>query len=352
VRDEGDLLWPEREGRAELDAAKLRLGAYGFACQYQQNPVPRGGNFYKRDWFGRFATIPDRFDETVVSLDTAFKETESADYSAAVVIGIVRTQREGGPAPGFYLLYAWHGKVAFGELKRVAVSLYEQWRPSAVLIEDKASGQSLIQELRVATAMPIRPIKVDLDKLSRAAAAEPTVEAGLVRLLDGAPWAEDFLAEVCAFPAAPHDDWVDCFTQAINYLRQPTGTTPEQMLAIMGQAFLGIRPNPSALGAGSAAHNAPVDAVRKRLEMVRKSDPSWHCQRCKAPIMDRSYIDGGVQKWHVAGRCADQLAARSMLEPQPTPPEPQEPVSRKAERLVDAESRRVADIIKRNIPEV
>jgi hypothetical protein len=93
------------------------------------------------------------------------------------------------------------------------------WRVDAVLIEDAASGQSLIQELRVDTDLSVRPVRVDGDKNVRAAAAQPAVEAGRVLLPAGAAWTDEFLAEVYAFPAGAHDDQVDALTQAIGYLR-------------------------------------------------------------------------------------------------------------------------------------
>jgi hypothetical protein len=74
VREEGDILWPEREGPAELAAAKVRLGSYGLAAQYQQSPTAREGNLLKLDWLSpTYPALPGRFDSIVLSLDTAFK---------------------------------------------------------------------------------------------------------------------------------------------------------------------------------------------------------------------------------------------------------------------------------------
>src|SRR5262249_24426064 len=74
VRDEGELLWPARLGRAELDKAKLRLGSYAYAAQYLQEPVSREGNLIKLEWTTpRYSTIPAHFDSIVLSLDTAYK---------------------------------------------------------------------------------------------------------------------------------------------------------------------------------------------------------------------------------------------------------------------------------------
>lgn len=221
VRDEGDPLWPAREGRAELEAAKVRLGSFAFASQYMQAPVSREGNLIKAEWLTatyRAGALPPKFDSIVLSLDSAFKTGISNDYSAIVVIGTLRGARD-GYAPGHYLLEAWRGRVEFAELKRKVVALQETWHANRVLIEDAASGQSLIQELRAGTMLPLNPIKPDSDKYSRAAAVCPILEARRLILPEVAWWRDDFIAELTSFPAGAFDDWVDALVQALNYLR-------------------------------------------------------------------------------------------------------------------------------------
>jgi predicted phage terminase large subunit-like protein len=219
VKHEGELLWPKREGRAELDAARVRLGEYAYTCQYLQEPVARGGNRFKREWFGTYRTMPQHFDIVITAWDTAFKESETSDYSACVTIGYLGSRGVNGERPGLYVLHAWHSRVAFSELKQKAKEFAAEWKPNVVTIEDKASGQSLLQELRLDTPLPLHPMLVAGDKLVRAAAAEPTISAGRVLLPDGAPWVAEFLSEVCAFPSASHDDYVDALVYAIVFLR-------------------------------------------------------------------------------------------------------------------------------------
>jgi hypothetical protein len=93
IKNEGDLLWPESVGRAELDAQKRQLGSYAYACQYLQNPVARGGNLFKEEWFGTFRERP-KFDLLVQSWDCAFKTGKENDYSACVTMGFVGARRE------------------------------------------------------------------------------------------------------------------------------------------------------------------------------------------------------------------------------------------------------------------
>jgi hypothetical protein len=113
VKEEGELLWPEREGRAELAAARLRLGEYAYQCQYLQEPVARGGNRFKREWFGTFRTMPQSFDFIVQSWDTAYRESETSDYSACVTIGQMVSRGPNGELPGLYLLHAGAGESHF-----------------------------------------------------------------------------------------------------------------------------------------------------------------------------------------------------------------------------------------------
>jgi predicted phage terminase large subunit-like protein len=117
------------------------------------------------------------------------------------------------------LLHRYKKRVEFPELKRQVASLASEWKPNIILIEEKASGTSLVQEIKQSTRFAVRPIKVDTDKLSRAYAPSPLVECGKVFLPKAAPWLEDYLTVMSTFPVAAHDDDVDSTTQALNYMR-------------------------------------------------------------------------------------------------------------------------------------
>ena len=171
------------------------------------------GSLFQRGWFQTFSSAPPVFEQVVMSLDTAFKTGAENDFSVATIWGVTKT--------GFYLVDLWRSKKEFFDLKATVVQLAAKWMPSAVLVEDKASGQSLIQELQRDTRLPVLAIKVDRDKASRAWAITPTCEAGRVFLPERAPWLEDFLDELMMFPAGSHDDQVDSMTQALEYLQRP-----------------------------------------------------------------------------------------------------------------------------------
>lgn len=102
--------------------------------------------------------------------------------------------------------------------------LADEWKPAQILVEDQASGQSPIQELRYASVLPIIPTKVDRDKESRARAVTGAIEAGKVFLPESAPWLNGYVDELAAFPNGIHDD-ADSTKQAINYLRHQSVDT-------------------------------------------------------------------------------------------------------------------------------
>src|SRR5207248_374737 len=136
-------------------------------------------------------------------------------------------------------LSLWRGRVEFPELKRQLVLQAEAWKPSAVLVEDSASGQSLIQELRT-TNLPILPVKADSDKISRSQAITPLIESGRVFLPQSAGWLGDFLDELSAFPNAAHDDSVDSLTQALNWMRLHTNLGPSEIHVVQRQQGSGM----------------------------------------------------------------------------------------------------------------
>jgi len=209
-RAEGEALWPGRYPLETLARIREAVGTAAWISLYQQRPAPEEGAIFKRDWFKQYGG-PLEVTRTIFSLDTAFKTGQSNDYSVITIISETKT--------GFHIRLVSRGRWEFPELKAQVVALAGIWRPTAVLVEDAASGQSLIQALKSETRLPILPVKPQGDKVSRAHAVSPLVESGRVCIPTGAPWLNDFFEEVISFPAAPHDDMVDAFTQALGYLR-------------------------------------------------------------------------------------------------------------------------------------
>lgn len=209
---EGSLFFPERFPNDVIAIEKRRLGSYGYAGQHQQRPSASEGGLFKRaDWSYYKPLEPKELGITQIiqGWDTAFKTGEENDYSACITIGVSQNR--------YYILDLWKQKVEYPELKRTVVNQFEKWKPSLVLIEDKASGQSLIQELRRDTRIAIHPYKVDRDKIARANSVTPIHEAKLCYLPENTPWVSDFIESLSAFPTAPHDDDVDAFVMTLNY---------------------------------------------------------------------------------------------------------------------------------------
>jgi predicted phage terminase large subunit-like protein len=209
-REEGEALCPERYDVAALNKIRLVMGA-SFQALYQQRPSAEEGEIFKREWWKTYREVP-KLKWVVLSWDTAFKAKQENDYCACGVWGY--------DGINHYLLDRWKQKVNYPELKRTAKALAQKWGPRAVLIEDKASGQSLIQELQVETSMPVVAIGVDTDKVTRAHAVTPTIEAGKVYLPESAPWLQDYIDEMASFPNGVNDDDVDQTTQYLNWSRK------------------------------------------------------------------------------------------------------------------------------------
>ena len=207
----GEPLHPEREPLDVLETMRRTLGTYAFSAQYLQAPVPMGGGVVQRQWLASYTPeqLPERFERVVQSWDTANKESELADYSVCTTWGI-----EGKRC---YLLHVLRKRLEYPALKRAVISQAEQWDARDVLIEDKASGTQLIQELRE-TSYKFRGVKSENNKVMRLVAQTAEMENGNVLLPTEAPWLDDYIYELISFPKAKYDDQVDSTSQAIQWI--------------------------------------------------------------------------------------------------------------------------------------
>ena len=214
---EGELMFPERFGEAQVAELEKTLGSYGAAGQLQQRPAPRGGGILKEAWF-RFYTIQPRLDFRFVCADTAQKTGQDNDFSVLQCWGRSVT----GAA---VLLDQIRGKWEAPELlvQARAFWLKHMSLPGSVLrsimVEDKVSGTGLIQTLR-REGIPVIPVQRNKDKISRAHDAAPFIESGNVLLPIDAPWLSDFLAEASSFPGGAHDDQMDPMFDAVAHVQR------------------------------------------------------------------------------------------------------------------------------------
>ena len=263
----GQLLWPEKVSREDLENLKTTLGSYRYAGQYQQRPSPAGGGMLKTYWWHfwkprgadlppvavkmpdgsieqRLAVeLPASFDEQIQTWDMSFKGTSNADY----VVGQVHAAR----GADRYLLDQVRDRMDLPATLLAVRRLSARW-PAATLklVEDKANGPAVIQSLRheIAGFVEVNP---EGGKISRAAAVSSQLESGNWYLPHPmlAPWVELLIGECGAFPAGSHDDQV------------------------------GLEPR------GPAPHICPAEAADGSILSLPNSDP------CR-PGHDRSFLDG------------------------------------------------------------
>jgi len=215
-REEGELLWEQRVDQETLTNLEKSLGTYASAGQLQQRPMPKGGAILKAEWWTPWEheKLPD-IEYIVQSYDTAFSTKENSSYSARTTWGIFKQNGQ----VNAIVIEMWYDRVTYPELRKLAQESYDDWQPDAVLIEKKASGQSLLQDLRMA-GVPVLAYNPDRDKIARAHACSALLEDGRIFFPKGKKWCKNLIDICAAFPAGDNDDIVDTCTQAWLRLRK------------------------------------------------------------------------------------------------------------------------------------
>lgn len=248
---EGELFWPERFPLSVVEQLEAELGPYAAAGQLQQLPTPRGGGIIKVDhWMlwppdddgssEGWQTQTDEFGQPVVdddgnyrrvmmypdwlylitAVDTAYTAKEENDWSACTVWGLWADRA--GHAK-IMLVEAWRARLELHSLARRIIETCRRRKADLLLIEDRASGLSVNQEVRrlmhdgewvVRLWNPKRS-----DKVARLTACEPMFAGGLV-YAPGKRWARAVIDEVAAVPRGKYDDLADTVSMALLYLRQ------------------------------------------------------------------------------------------------------------------------------------
>lgn len=214
-RKTGEPLHKDREDAALIERAKIDLGSAAFAAQYQQCPLAADGNMLRPWWWGRYDAAP-QCTRIVQSWDTAIKSGGEHDASVCLTFG----EQEGGS----YLLDAQIFRAEYPELRRAFLRLADMWNPQVILIEDKGSGQQLLQDMKRETHLPIVRRTPQNDKETRFAGVSAMIEAGRVMLPKRAPWLADFENELAIFPYGKHDDQVDALSQYLDWVRDSWNT--------------------------------------------------------------------------------------------------------------------------------
>lgn len=227
-RKEGEPLNPQRDTPEAIQSAITEFGGIsGWSAQCQQRPTPKDGGLLKPSLLQSHNftlplsenTLKEHKMTIYQSWDTAIKDTARADWSVCTTWGVTASQ--------YHLLNVFRKKLEYPQLKQAIQTQAAMYGvpPAAILIEDKASGQQLIQELRLSTQLPIIPVKAlpqkDRKLIAAAACAYP-IEAGLVTVPENkekTPWWLDFEHEMLFFPNGKHDDQIDSLSQFINWIQ-------------------------------------------------------------------------------------------------------------------------------------
>lgn len=231
--EDGELAWPERFTPESVDGLERAKGPYAFAGQYQQNPAPRGGAIIKYSFWQKWtkAEWPDNMSFVIASLDTAYTEKEENDPSAMSIWAVFKDDYGNVKV---ILKDCWQERLELHDLVQKVITTCKRHEVDRLLIESKASGISVSQEVRRIIGFSsnfgielIDPRKQG-DKVARAHAVVHMFSDGMIYAPqvtdeDGAKDWTDFanlmIKQAATFPKGSHDDLVDSATMALRYLR-------------------------------------------------------------------------------------------------------------------------------------
>jgi predicted phage terminase large subunit-like protein len=239
----GELMWPERFGEAEVVALETALGPMIANGQLQQRPEPAGGGVIKRDYWqlwDRETFAP--MDFILASLDTAYTIKTANDYSAITIWGVFSStgdsqatrmmDRDGRPmfidrkynegAPKVMMMHAWRDRLELHQLVEKVAKTCTSLKVDLLLIENKAAGISVGQEIRRLYSNENFGVQFfdpkSQDKLSRLYSVQHLFAEGIIYAPDRI-WSEMVISEVSQFPYSKHDDLTDTVSQALRHLR-------------------------------------------------------------------------------------------------------------------------------------
>lgn len=206
--EEGEIFFEKRYSKEMLEKELRTKGSNNYNGQYLQITAPASGNIIQKEWLQIDTYTTQSNWEIYISLDATFKDSKGSDYVAIGVWGWdLKTNHK-------YLIENIKKRMGFVETKKTLIELNQKFRPKSTLVEDKANGSAIIDELK--NAMTLIAINPKESKLSRTNSICPMLEAKQVHLLK-ANWNQDFIDECASFPNGAHDDQVDQMTQFLNW---------------------------------------------------------------------------------------------------------------------------------------
>jgi len=244
--EEGELLFPQRFPLDVVERDERAMGPYASAGQFQQSPEPRGGGIIKRDWWQLWAgTHYPPMDYIIASLDTAYTTKTENDPSAMTVWGVFSGGDQAATAsrvasrdgetisttvrtysqehPRVMLMAAWQERLEIHELVEKVRQTMTDYKVDKLLVENKASGHSVAQEIRRVYGYDDFAVQLidpkGQDKMSRLYSVQHIFSEGLIFSPDR-PFSDMVINQVAQFPRGKHDDLVDSTSMAVKYLRE------------------------------------------------------------------------------------------------------------------------------------
>jgi predicted phage terminase large subunit-like protein len=224
-RKRGAALHPDREPLEVLASIREVQGEYNFSGQYQQSPAPLGGGMIREAWFKFYsdADTPGKFGLIFQSWDTANKPTELSDFSVCTTWGVRDNH--------LYLLHVFRKRVGYPALKRAVLEQAKAFSAKTVVIEDKASGTQLIQDLIGEGLHSIQKYEPTMEKIMRLHSVTSTIENGFCHLPEKAEWLAEYLHELATFPKGKFDDQVDSTSQGLDWFKN---SSSNDVLGLIG----------------------------------------------------------------------------------------------------------------------
>jgi predicted phage terminase large subunit-like protein len=275
-RRRGDVLQPGRFTPAVVRGLQMKSGTYD--PQYQQTPAPLTGRIFNPTWWRYYKEAPE-FEMVVLSVDCTFKSGKENDLVAIHKWGVVGVRS--------FLIDRQTEHMGYIQTKAAVRSMQRHGRPaSVILIEDKANGPAIVEELQADPDFGASVIAVDPqgDKVSRANAASTDVEAGSVYLPETAEWVGTFVRTFAAFPGVKHDDDVDALSQFINWRR--TRNLAYGVLDLYKEIASGKRPLPASV-------EERVIARVDNAAIQRAAEKYPTCPACK----EAGLVPAGTGPW-------------------------------------------------------
>jgi len=217
----GDVMHSSRDSVTEVDRLKSEIGSRVFSAQYQQKPWLESSNYILSNMIKYYDNVPDILDYSCISVDCAIGSKENNDYSVIAYIA----SKDGIS----YVLDIVRCKLEYSLLRDELINAIKIRSPNFVIIENRAHGSAMIQEISKIGLNNIITINPKINKVARFHALAVAIEAGHLLFPKKATFLDELIAEIVQFPNATHDDQVDALSQYLNWTRDDMFRSGEKM---------------------------------------------------------------------------------------------------------------------------